>query len=200
MSDIDLDPPDDAAALLFDCDGTLVDSLGLYRICWHQVFGRHGFELTDEWFAARVGLTARPFVRAAFPDAEEDVVAAIQDEGMSMFMESIHLLEPMEHVVDIARRYHGRLPIAVVSSGLPDAVHRSLDAAGITELFDFVLTLETVPNAKPAPDGYLLAAQRFGVAPNRCVAYEDSEAGIESALAAGIGTVFDVRRPKRITP
>jgi len=189
-----LAPPPDAAALLFDCDGTLVDSLSLYRICWRQVFGRHGVEMTDEWFAARVGLSLHPFVRDAFPDADEPTLATIRSEGMALFMESIHLVEPLEHVVEIARRHRGRLPIAVVSSNISDAVHRSLDAVQIRELFDVVITLDDVEHGKPAPDGYLLAASRLGVVPARCVAYEDSADGIASALAAGIGTVVDVRR------
>lgn len=188
-----LDPPDDAEALLFDCDGTLVDTLSLYRICWRQVFGRHGFDMTDEWFDARAGVNLLDFIPAAFPDEDEATIERIRDEGMAMFMESIHLIEPFEHVVDVARRYHGRLPMAVVSSGPDDAVHKSLLAAGIADLFDFVLTLDTVEASKPAPDPYLVAIARMGVSAERCVAYEDSEIGIESASAAGVGTIYDVR-------
>ncbi len=193
MTTVGLGPPADAAALLFDCDGTLVDSLSLYRICWRQVYGRAGFEMADEWFDTRVGLTVHKFVRAALPEADEATLARVQDEGMNMFMDSIHLIEPLEHVVDVARQYHGRLPMAVVSSGIAPAVHKSLAAVGITDLFDFVVTLESVQESKPAPDGYLHAIARLGVPASRCVAYEDSRDGIASALAAGVGTVFDVR-------
>ena len=182
-----------AQALLFDCDGTLVDTLSLYRVCWRQVFGRHGFEMSDEWFAEHAGTHVFDFVEAAFPDASPDVRTTVKDEGMAMFMSSIHLVEPMEHVVAIARRYHGRLPLAVVSSGPDSAVRESLDAVGITELFDVILTLADVEQGKPAPDGYEQAMERLGVDPARCVAYEDSATGIEAARAAGIPTVVDVR-------
>lgn len=188
-----LEPPPGTEALLFDCDGTLVDTLSLYRVCWRQVFGRHGFDMSDDWFAERAGKHVHAFVAEAFPEASEDLRTAITDEGMGLFMASTHLLEPLEHVVAIARACHGRVPMAVVSSGLGHAVRESLEAVGITGLFDVVITLDEVPAGKPAPDGYLRAAELLGVDPARCVAYEDSHTGVAAARAAGIRTVVDVR-------
>ena len=190
---VPLEPPPGTEALLFDCDGTLVDTLSLYRVCWRQVFGRHGFEMSDDWFADRAGKHVHAFVAEAFPEASDDLRSAITDEGMGLFMASTHLLEPLEHVVAIARAHHGRVPMAVVSSGLGHAVRESLDAVGITGLFDVVITLDEVPTGKPAPDGYLRAAELLGVDPARCVAYEDSHTGVAAARAAGIPTVVDVR-------
>lgn len=188
-----MEPPPGTQALLFDCDGTLVDSLSLYRVCWRQVFGRHGFEMSDDWFANHAGNDVHEFVWQAFPDVEVSVRNGIIDEGMSMFMASTHLIEPLEHVVEVARAHHGRIPMAVVSSGLDRAVRESLDAVGITGLFDVILTLDDVAAGKPAPDGYLRAIEMLGVDPGHCVAYEDSTTGMESARAAGIPTVVDVR-------
>ncbi len=189
-----LEPPRGVEALLFDCDGTLVDTTGLYRICWHQVYGRYGFEMSEEWFEARKGLSVHPFVREALPDLDEDAVLRVADEGVSLFLESTHLLRPLESVVDIARRYHGRLPMAVVSGGRQDAVIASLDVVGITDLFDVIVTLSDIANGKPDPEAYLVALDRLGASPAGSAAYEDSDDGVASALAAGIGTVFDVRR------
>jgi beta-phosphoglucomutase-like phosphatase (HAD superfamily) len=188
-----MEPPDGTQALLFDCDGTLVDSLSLYRVCWRQVFGRHGFEMSDDWFAHHAGNDVHAFVGQAFPDAPVEVRSEIIDEGMALFMASTHLIEPLEHVVEVARAHHGRIPMAVVSSGLDDAVRQSLDAVGITGLFDVILTLDDVAAGKPAPDGYLRAIELLGVDPAHCVAYEDSSTGMESARAAGVPTVVDVR-------
>jgi beta-phosphoglucomutase-like phosphatase (HAD superfamily) len=185
-----LSPPEGTQALLFDCDGTLVDTMELYRICWRQVFGRRGFDMTDDWFAVWAGHSMEPFVRAALPDADVDAVGR---EGIELFLESTHLLEPLEHVVAIAREHHGRLPMAVVSGGPRPAVVASLDAVGITGLFDLVVTATDVEEGKPAPDAYLAAMAALGVDAERCVAYEDSATGLASAAAAGIGTVVDVR-------
>jgi HAD superfamily hydrolase (TIGR01509 family) len=83
----------------------------------------------------------------------------------------------------------------VVSGGPRRAVERTLEGAGIADLFDLVVTNNDVSNGKPAPDVYLLAMERLGVDPKHCVAYEDSGSGIESATSAGIPHVFDVRIP-----
>lgn len=189
-----MDPPAGTEALLFDCDGTLVDTLSLYRICWRQVFGRHGFEMSDAWFEQNAGTHVYDFVEAAFPSADPGLRTVIIDEGMAMFMASVHLVEPLEQVVAVARAHHGHLPLAVVSSGPDAAVRESLAAVGITDLFDVVLTLADVAEGKPAPDGYLQAMALLGADPTRCVAYEDSSTGIAAARAAGISTVVDVRR------
>jgi len=186
-------PPDGTAALLFDCDGTLVDTLTLYRTCWRQVFGRHGFDMSDEWFATWQGHSMVPFVQAAFPGVDDAMLAVIGHEGVELFRESTHLLEPLEHVVEIARNYRGVLPMAVVSGGPRAAVVDSLHAVGIAELFDPVITVDDVAHGKPAPDAYLLAAQRLGVDPGQCVAYEDSGSGMTSAREAGVGVIIDVR-------
>ena len=187
-------PPTDARALLFDCDGTLVETQSLYRMCWRQVFGRHGFDMSDEWFAIWAGHSVRPFVLAAFPGIDDDLLYAIADEGIALFLQSTHLLEPLEHVVEIARQYRGVLPMAVVSGGPRSAVHDSLVSVGILELFDHVVTVDDVATGKPAPDAYILAAELLGLTPAECVAYEDSTSGLTSARDAGIGTIIDIRQ------
>ena len=192
-----MEPPEGTTAMLFDCDGTLVDTLGLYRICWRQVFGRHGFEMTDEWFDTWAGHSMEPFVHAAFPDCDDAFVAMVAQEGIDLFLESTHLLEPLEHVVEVARAHHGRLPMVVVSGGPRSAVVESLDAVGVTGLFDFIITADDVERGKPAPDGYLLAIERLGVRAEDCIAYEDTGSGIASAQAAGVRVIVDVRREGR---
>jgi HAD superfamily hydrolase (TIGR01509 family) len=83
--------------------------------------------------------------------------------------------------------------MAVVSGGPRSAVVASLAAVGITDLFDAVVTVSDVPRGKPAPDAYLRAIELLGVSADRCVAYEDTGSGIESAAAAGIPVIVDVR-------
>ena len=127
-----LDPPPGTRALLFDCDGTLVDTMQLHRIVWHQIFGRYGFEITDEWWEEYANVALGPFVRAVVPDADDALVEQLLEEGNALFLDALHLLEPIEHVVEIAREHHGRLPMAVVTGGFRDVVVPSLDTVGIT--------------------------------------------------------------------
>lgn len=185
-------PPEGAKALLFDCDGTLVDTMALYRECWTVVFGKRGFTITDDWFEAWRGHSMEAFLLAAFPDLNARGLIDVEAEGLALFFERAHELEAFEHIVDIARRYHGTMPIAVVSGGPRSAVEVTLEGAGIADLFDLVVTNSEVSNGKPAPDVYLLAMEKLGVDPEQCVAYEDSGSGMTSARTAGIAYVFDV--------
>ena len=188
-----LRPPAGVRALLFDCDGTLVDTMGLHRIVWHQIFGRYGFDITDEWWEEYANVAVGPFVRAVVPDADDALVTQLLDEGNTLFNEALHLLEPIEHVVAIALEFHGRLPLAVVTGGFREVVVPSLDTVGITGLFDHIVTADDVVESKPAPDLYLRALELMGLRPDECVVYEDSEIGMASARAAGITQVVDIR-------
>lgn len=182
-------------ALLFDCDGTLVDTMGVHRIVWAEIFGRYGFAVTDEWWHEYCNVPLLPFVRAVVPDASAELATELNSESMAMFMEALHLVEPLEHVIEIARAHHGRLPMAVVTGGYREIILPTLDAAGITHLFDVIVTADDVLHSKPAPDVYARAAALLQVDPGRCIAYEDSEIGMTSARGAGIGRIVDIRLP-----
>ena len=188
-----LHPPVETKALLFDCDGTLVDTLSLYRECWRTVFGDRGFEMHDDWFESFAGLSMEPFIASAFPDIPPDTATEIENEGLALFLASVHELTVIDSVVDVVRANAGVRPMAVVSGGPGLAVEASLKGVGIRALFDLVITADDVSDGKPAPDVYLLAMERLGYKPDDCAVYEDTDAGIESAFRAGISVVFDVR-------
>jgi beta-phosphoglucomutase-like phosphatase (HAD superfamily) len=190
-----LDPAPGTRALLFDCDGTLVDTMALHRIVWHQIFGRYGFEITDDWWEEYANVAVGPFVRAVIPGADEALAQQLLLEGNALFLDALHLLEPIEHVVAIAREQHGRLPMAVVTGGFREVVVPSLDTVGITGLFHSIVTADDVTDSKPAPDLYLRAMELLGVGPDEVTVYEDSEIGMASARAAGIRSVIDLRHP-----
>jgi beta-phosphoglucomutase-like phosphatase (HAD superfamily) len=185
----------ETAALLFDCDGTLVDTMGVHRLVWAEIFGRYGFTMTDDWWEEYANVALVPFVQAVIPDAGMELADELNQEGMAMFMDALHLVEPLEHVIEVACEHHGRLPMAVVTGGYREIIIPTLDAAGITHLFDVIVTADDVVHSKPAPDVYSRAMALLEVDPVRCIAYEDSEIGMTSALAAGVGRVIDIRLP-----
>ncbi|NUW38824.1 HAD family hydrolase [Nonomuraea rhodomycinica] len=154
--------PRDADGLLFDWDGTLVDSQGAnYRAM---------AEALD------------------LPIPVREIVARCDEH----FLRQAHRVRAHPAVLEIVRTYHGRLPMAVASGGSRTVISRTMRHLPYASLFSTVVTREDVERGKPAPDIFLLAAHRLGIAPERCAVYEDSDEGVAAALAAGM-TVIDVR-------
>ena len=193
MSDTSHLPDATTKAILFDCDGTLVDTMPIHREVWHQLFLRYDFIITDEWWEEWANLPLLPMVLHVIPDATPELADQLNLEAMDMYNDMLHMIEPLEHVIEVARRFHGRLPMAVVTGGYRDVVIPSLDAAGITHLFDYVVTADEVTHSKPAPDLYALAMRKLDVEPADCLVYEDSEIGMTSARVAGAGRIVDIR-------
>jgi len=192
MSDIAI--PAGAKALVFDCDGTLVFSHPLYLTGWREAFSRHAeTELEPDWFMQRGGLSESLLLDAF----EEEHGRKVDREAVARTMRG-HVLSRIGElkengpVVGLVRRYYGELPLAVASSGSREVVEASLRQAGVLPLFDAVVTVEDIEHPKPAPDIYLAAAKKLGVAPAECVVLEDSAQGMEAARRAGM-TVIDVR-------
>jgi HAD superfamily hydrolase (TIGR01509 family) len=188
-------------AIIFDCDGTLTDSMPVHYVAWHRTMTRHGIAFPEDRFYAMGGIPSDRIIRIL---AEEQAVeidssmAAIEKE--EVFLEFIHLLEPIEAVIEVARHHRKKIPIAVASGGFRDIIFRQLDIIGCSDWFDTIVTAEDTVRHKPYPDVFLEAAKRLDVLPEDCLVYEDSELGIQAAQAAGMDWI-DVRtfyKPKRI--
>ena len=194
LADPRLGVPDQPfAAVLFDCDGTLVDSMPLHYIVWTDSLRRHEapYPFTEEDFYGLAGVKEEDTVRilnerhAAAVDPES--VAALK---MSLFHERMLEVKAIEPVAELARRAHGLLPLGVVSGSEEPTVAGCLEATGLRTLFDTIVTPRLVKRGKPAPDMFLLAAEHLGVDPAECLVLEDGQSGIDAAHAAGMTTVF----------
>jgi HAD superfamily hydrolase (TIGR01509 family) len=191
-------PPGDFAGYIFDCDGTLVDTMPLHFRAWSGAMRRAGLqqELSEELFYSLGGMPTR---KVAAVLAEHYRLAIDVDrvfhEKEALFLEMQAEMKVIKPVVDFARKLHGRAPLSVASGGPRPVVVKTLELMGIAGLFPVVVTPEDVVHGKPAPDMFLLAAQRMGVAPERCLVFEDAEPGIQAAVAAGMQFV---RVPSRV--
>jgi HAD superfamily hydrolase (TIGR01509 family) len=180
--------------LIFDCDGTLADTMPLHWRAWREVTAKHGLEFPEDRFYALGGVPTRDIARQLAqeqgrPDIDPLAFAKEKEDAYFLFFEDIR---PVEPVLAIAREARGRLPMAVASGGSQHAIRRVLEKLGILDWFDAVVTNEAVIRQKPAPDIFLEAARRIGVAPHLCRAYEDTDLGMEGIIAAGMDAV-DVR-------
>ena len=177
-------------AYLFDCDGTIADSMPLHYVAWKKALGEWNCEFAEELFYAWGGR----------PTAE--IIATLnQEHGLSMPVESVanrkeelyfELLPELKVVPEVLEHIeaqHGRIPFAVVSGSARDSVTASLEVLKLLDRFDTLVCAGEYKKSKPDPEAFLLAASRLGVAPKHCLVFEDTEMGIRAATAAGMASV-----------
>jgi HAD superfamily hydrolase (TIGR01509 family) len=187
----------DYAGYIFDCDGTLADSMVVHYKAWLAALGAHGatFDFTWELFTSRAGMSLPNTVRelnlqfglALDPDA----VTSSQRQEYERFLTAV---QPVTEVVELALRVAKSHPVSVASGGERKVVLRTLELIGLGQTFPVVVTAEDVTHGKPAPDMFLLAAERMGVPPTECVVFEDSILGLQAAERAKMAAVL-VRPP-----
>ena len=178
------------SAYLFDCDGTIVDSMPLHYMAWKKALGEWDCEFGEDLFYAWGG---RP--------TGEIIATLNQQQGLSMPVEAVssrkedfyfELLPQLTAIADVVEHIeaaHGRIPFAVVSGSKRDSVIASLTSLKLLDRFDMLVCAEDYAKSKPDPEAYLLAASKLGVAPADCLVFEDTDLGIQAAKAAGMATV-----------
>ncbi len=176
-------------ALIFDMDGTLVDSEPFAERAWADFLRQHGHELDDSVLGRMFGLRlleGAAVVQDAYRLAL--TVEAIAEEQDALRLAALKgNLEPMPGagaVLAFARK--AGLPIALATSSLRHHADLTLAETELAGLFDTEVTGDEVEHGKPAPDIFLLASERLNVLPERCVVFEDSPAGVAAALAANM--------------
>lgn len=192
-------PSGDFAGYIFDCDGTLVDTMPLHYRAWDRAMQQAGLKgtLSEELFYSLGGMPTLK-VAAVFAKHYGLTIDAnhVFHNKEEMFLEMQAEMKVIQPVVDFARKLHGKLPMSVASGGPKPVVKKTLELMHLTDLFPVVVTPEDVAHGKPAPDMFLLAAEKMGVPPERCLVFEDAGPGFEAAMAAGMQYV---RVPSRTT-
>lgn len=185
---------DNVKALIFDCDGTLADTMGLHFEAWREALDESGISCEKDFFDQYAGYSSEKIVgiiNTRFGSSLD--VEAICRVKEANFESKLHRITPIEPVVELARASMGKLPMAVVSGGVRKNVDATLETLGLVSAFPVIITASDPIPPKPAPDIFLEAAKRLGVAPEFCQVFEDAEAGIIGAQAAGM-FVTDVRQ------
>jgi len=186
-------PPQPPRGLIFDCDGTLADTMPLHWEAWSEIARRHGLNFPRDRFFALAGVPSRHILRIL---SEEQGVpldpVEVAHEKEETYLEKLSHVGPIHAVYEIARENRGRLPMAVASGGTKKVILQVLDHLKIRDWFQAVVTSEDIEHQKPAPDIFLEAARQIGVPPQFCRAYEDSDLGMQAIRAAGMQAV-DVR-------
>ena len=179
-------------AVIFDCDGTLVDSMPFHFEAWCEalsIYGAGGIFKEDVFFA----MGGRPTM---------DIVVELNDEynlkldptavalaKREAFLKHLPLVTLIEEVAAFAESLRGKVPMAIATGGSRMVIEKTLQIVGISDWFDEVVTADDVVDGKPAPDIFLKAAKLLGVDPTKCLALEDAPAGILAAQRAGMQVI-----------
>jgi HAD superfamily hydrolase (TIGR01509 family) len=176
---------------IFDCDGTIADTMPLHFRAWSRTMDELGGRFPEELFYQWGGTPSLAIVEqlnARFGLSLDPGATVRRKEGY--YVDLIPEVMPIEPVVDLVKQFHGSAPMAVASGGFRELVTATLDALGLTGFFDAIVCAEDCERGKPFPDPFLEAARRIGVEPAHCLVFEDSPLGIEAAAAAGMRYVL----------
>lgn len=186
-------PPEPFQALIFDCDGTLADTMPNHYKAWRAALAAREADMDEALFYSMAGWPSADIIRRLNKDYGYALdVDETHHDKEERYVEMLTGVMEIKAIADIARAYAGRVPMAVASGGIRRVVEQTLAATGLRGLFETIVTTEDVAHGKPAPDMFLLAAEKLRVAPNGCVVYEDGDPGVEAARRAGM-RVVDVR-------
>ena len=183
-------PAGDFAGYIFDLDGTLVDTMPLHYRAWNRAMQHAGLkeELDEDMFYSLGGVPTRRVARILADHHGLSVdVEKVFHQKEALFLELRAEMKLIEAVVAFARRAVAQgVPVSVASGGPREIVRHTLELMHLHVLFPVVVTPEDVVHGKPAPDMFLLAAEKMGVPPVKCLVFEDAPPGIRAAEAAGM--------------
>ena len=177
-------------AYLFDCDGTIADSMPLHYVAWSKALAQWNCEFSEDLFYAWGGMPAAKIIatlneKRGLNMPVEDV--ARRKEGF--YLEILPQLTAVPEVLEHIKASHGLIPLAVVSGSTRESVTASLEALEILDKFDTLVCAGDYQRGKPDPEAFLIAAGRLGIAPASCLVFEDTDMGIQAAAAAGMASV-----------
>lgn len=178
--------------VLFDMDGVLVASGPAHAASWRAVARKHGLQITDEQFHGTFGRPSRDIIRILWGrELSDDDVRAIDDQKEAIYRDLITGMVPL--TIGARECLQGLLnagvKLAVATSGPRENLELVLREGRLEPCFAATVAGFDVPNGKPAPDCFLLAAERVGLPPRRCVVVEDAPVGIQAATAAGMKSI-----------
>jgi HAD superfamily hydrolase (TIGR01509 family) len=183
-------PDGSFGAYLFDCDGTIVDSMPLHYMAWTKALAEWNCAFDEQLFYAWGGIPVAEIIALLNEKYGLSMpVAPVSTRKENLYLELLPQLKAVPEVVEHIAEQYGRIPFAVVSGSTREAVTASLCSLKLLDRFETLVCAGDYEKSKPDPEAFLLAAARLGVAPERCLVFEDTEMGIQAAKAAGMASV-----------
>ena len=175
--------------LLCDLDGTLVDTREANFVSYRDSFVEHGFTLSLAEFESTWGRDSRDFIPDLLPTATVAQVQSIRDLKADIYAGNLHLTTLIEPVVAVLRASRADFHTALVTTAKAPSALSILEHHHLANLFDVIVTGDMLTRSKPDPEAYILAMAGLGLSADECLAVEDSESGVASAVAAGLSVL-----------
>ncbi|WP_346857264.1 HAD-IA family hydrolase [uncultured Draconibacterium sp.] len=185
MKKLEVNPK--AKALIFDLDGTLADTMPVHYWAYKNILIDYGIDFSPELFASLAGIPAV----GTIAKLNEIFGTQMHPEEVGHFKEAeyekiMHKMKPIEPVVELAKQYYGKLPMAIGTGGYHRLAWKTMEILGLDKYFDILVSAEDVQHSKPDPETFLMCAAKMGVAPEFCQVFEDGEPGMQAARAGGM--------------
>jgi len=177
-------------AYLFDCDGTVADSMPLHYVAWGRALGEWSCEFEEKFFYSLGGMPVRDII--ATLNQKHGLCMPVEEVAHrkeSLYFELLPQLKAVPEVLKHVEEAHRRIPCAVVSGSTRESVEASLQVLNLSDRFQTLVCAGDYERGKPDPEAFLMAAEKLGVKPGECLVFEDTDMGIEAATAAGMASV-----------
>jgi len=183
---------DDYAALIFDMDGTLVDSGQLHEFSWTATLEKYGIPIDGPFMRTLAGVPTKETLDILIKKFGCQVSVSIDE--MNEFKEqcvrdNLHRFVQATALVDVVKKYHGQKPMAIGTGANTPEARLVLKQCGLDAYIQVVVGADQVANPKPAPDTFLRCAELLGVSASQCVVFEDSTLGLQAAAQAGMAGI-----------
>jgi len=179
-------------ALIFDMDGTLVDSGQLHEHAWTETLKKYGIPIDRPFMRSLAGVPTKGTIEILLEKFNIKVDVSLDE--MNDFKEqvvhdSMHLYVKPTALIEVAQRYHGQKPMAIGTGAYTEEAKNILQLCGLDKYIDTVVGADQVQHPKPAPDTFLRCAELLGIEPSKCVVFEDSKLGLQAAASAGMAGI-----------
>lgn len=177
-------------AYLFDCDGTVADSMPLHYVAWRTALAEWHCPFSEELFYSWGGFPVAKIISLLNEKHHLQMpVEEVAHRKEQLYYDQLPQLQPVPEVLEHIEARHGQIPFAVVSGSTRDSVEASLRALNLLDKFETLVCAGDYRKSKPAPDAFLTAAERLSIEPQHCLVFEDTDMGIQAASAAGMASV-----------
>jgi HAD superfamily hydrolase (TIGR01509 family) len=183
-------PEGSFAAYLFDCDGTIADSMPLHFVAWKKALGEWNCEFGEGLFYTWGGMPVAEIISTLNQQQGLNMpVGAVSRRKEALYFEVLPQRKAVPEVLEHIQAEQGRIPFAVVSGSTRQSVTASLASLNLLDRFETMVCAGEYTRSKPDPEAFLLAADRLGVPAAKCLVFEDTEMGIQAAKKAGMASV-----------